>query len=115
MFEIKDAVTLDFMENLYNNNPQSVSDYLKPVDFGLDDILVIEIEKNEAELFQNGGFITPTQDSLWLADARQAESIPPRKGAGETIRRIYSNGKFIGIGILEKGLLKPKRIITTQG
>jgi len=112
-FEIKDAVGLDFLENLYNNSPADVQEYLHPADFGLDDILVLEINENNAKLFQNGGFVTPTQD--FVSDKSPTKSIPPRKGAGagEAIRRIYSNGKFIGIGVLENNVLKPKRIITT--
>ncbi|MCL2758389.1 MAG: tRNA pseudouridine(55) synthase TruB [Alphaproteobacteria bacterium] len=94
MFDIKDAVGLDFLENLYNNDPQSVSQHLKPVDFGLDDILVLEIGDNEAALFRNGGFVGTDGDGQ---------------------RRVYNNSEFIGIGEIVNGQLRPKRIITTQG
>ncbi|MCL1785634.1 MAG: tRNA pseudouridine(55) synthase TruB [Alphaproteobacteria bacterium] len=102
-FEIKDAAALDFLENLYNNacragaeakaEHQPVLEYLKPVDFGLDDILVLEIGDKDAELFKNGGFIDSNGDGL---------------------RRIYNNGGFIGIGEIINGQLRPKRIITSH-
>ena len=102
-FEIKDAVSLDFLENLYNNahhagdeskaGATGVREYLYPVDFGLDDILVTELNENDAKSFMNGGFI----------------QLP--NGNDKDMRRVYSEGKFIGIGKIENGLLKPKRVI----
>ncbi|MDR1697185.1 MAG: tRNA pseudouridine(55) synthase TruB [Rickettsiales bacterium] len=89
-FKIKDAVSLDFLENLYNNSPASVTEYLKPIDFGLDDILVLKLDDSYAELFSNGGFVATTGDGL---------------------RRVYSENKFIGIGRIDNGILKPQRII----
>ncbi len=88
-FSIKDSVRLDFMENLYNNGESSVSEYLKPIDFVLDDILVQSLDKTQSDLFIHGGFV-------------------PVKGDG--LRRVYSDN-FIGIGVIEDNLLKPKRII----
>jgi tRNA pseudouridine55 synthase len=93
MFEIKNAATLDFLENLYNNTPAEAQKHLRPVDFGLDDILVLEIDDKDANLFRNGGFIETNGDGL---------------------RRVYSGSEFIGMGIIENSLLKPKRIITSH-
>jgi len=109
-FAIKDAVSLDFLENLVHNAPVDAAKCLHPIDFGLDDILVLNLNSNDAKLFQNGGFITPTQDLL--SDKSPSKSIPPPKGAGKVLlRRTYSDGKFIGIGEIEDEILKPKRII----
>ncbi|MCL1902109.1 MAG: tRNA pseudouridine(55) synthase TruB [Alphaproteobacteria bacterium] len=89
-FYIKDAVSLDFLENLYNNAPQSVQDYLMPTDFGLDDILVAELNGYDAASFQNGGFI---------------------QSNGNGLRRVYNDSKLIGIGEIKDNLLRPLRII----
>ncbi len=93
-FEIKNAVPLDFLENLYNNDQRSVSGYLEPIDVKLGDIPVWNLDSNDAKLFQNGGFIgIGNQES------------------GIGLRRIYQDDKFIGIGEIESGVLKPKRVI----
>lgn len=96
-FDIKDAVKLDFLENLYNNNPSLVLEYLKPVDFGLDDILVARLDDNDAKLFQNGGFI-------YVCDMKHV-------ACDMNLRRVYSDSRCMGIGIVEDGLLKPKRVL----
>lgn len=90
-FHIKDAVTLDFLENLYNNGG-AIQDCLKSPDFGLDDIPVLYLDNKDSVLFQNGGFISVENTE------------------NKTVR-VYSNEKFIGIGMVENGILKPKRII----
>ena len=89
-FHIKDAVKLDFLENL-GNTAAVVSNYLKPLDFGLADIPVTKLETNDAALFSNGGFV-------------QTQSL-------DGFIRVYSENRFIGIGMVEQGVLKPKRII----
>jgi tRNA pseudouridine55 synthase len=88
-FDIKNAVRLDFLENLSNNHG-AFSDYLNAPDFGLDDIPVTKLEIKNATLFSNGGFI-------------------PMNGDG--LVRVYSNDLFVGIGEISDGVLKPKRII----
>ena len=92
-FDIKNAVALDFLENLYNNaGLDAIATHLQRIDLGLDDILVIDLNDAESELFKNGGFIpkfTENQESV----------------------RVYNNDEFIGIGIIKDNLLKPKRII----
>jgi tRNA pseudouridine55 synthase len=94
-FDIKNAVALDFLENLFNNGGRAaIEDYLRRVDFGLGDIPVQNLNKNDAKLFQNGGFI-------------------PGKNADGLIR-VYSDDKFIGMGRLDNGVLKPKRIINVD-
>ncbi|MCL2538403.1 MAG: tRNA pseudouridine(55) synthase TruB [Alphaproteobacteria bacterium] len=94
-FEIKDAVSLDFLENLYNNAPDSVAEHLHPVDFGLDDILVSELNEMCAKLFVNGGVIITKDDSIGL-------------------RRVYHNGQFIGIGMNDSYTLVPKRVVNNN-
>ena len=96
-FDIKDAVSLDFLENLYNNDPRSVAEYHRPTDFGLDDILVLEINDHNAISFKNGGFVqlTVNNERLTVND----------------LRRVYCDNKFIGIGSIENGILKPMRVI----
>jgi len=96
-FSIENTETLDFLENLYNNDPRSVAEYLKPIDFGLDDILVTELNENDAKVFKNGGFIQ-------LAISNEQLAI-------DNLRRVYSNERFIGIGEIENGMLKPRRVI----
>jgi tRNA pseudouridine55 synthase len=91
--DIKDAAALDFLENLYNNGGAAL-DNLKPLDFGLDDIPVAKLETIDSILFSNGGFV-------------------PAQGAG--IRRVYSEHGFVGIGTIERGLIKPKRLIRRPG
>ncbi|MCL2017171.1 MAG: tRNA pseudouridine(55) synthase TruB [Alphaproteobacteria bacterium] len=86
------AVPLDFLENLYNNDPAGVRKYLYPVDFGLDDILVAELKDDDAALFTNGGVIITKDDSVGF-------------------RRVYSGGRFIGIGMNDKYAMMPKRIV----
>ena len=99
-FSIKNAVALDFLENLYNNGGRAaIEDYLQPMDFGLGDIPVQSLSENDAKLFQNGGFIGGTGD----------------QGLGtDGLVRIYSNKKFLGIGIIESGILKPKRVLNNN-
>ncbi len=95
--DIKNAQTLDFMENLFNNDGLAgIGDYLQGVDFGLGDIPVCNLNNNDARLFQNGGFLTR---STFTED----KSV-----------RVYSDKEFIGIGIIENGVLKPKRIINVD-
>ncbi len=95
-FYIKDAVKLDFLENLYNNGG-ACQEYLQAVDFGLGDIPVWNLDETDANVFMHGGFITsckePKTSSLW----RVYQSKPYR---------------FLGIGINdEAGVLKPKRVL----
>ena len=55
-FTIKNAHTLDFLENLFNNG-DDVGGYLAPMDFGLGDIPVLNLDDNATKLYRNGGFI----------------------------------------------------------
>ena len=87
-FDIKNAVKLDFLENMFNNNG-AVEKYLMAPDFALGDIPVINLGIEDAKLYKNGGFIqTGGADGLW---------------------RVYSGETFIGIGRIENGLLCPIR------
>lgn len=89
-FDIKSAVKLDFLENLFNNSA-SIDENLMPVDFGLGDIPVLNLVDKDAEFYKNGGFITVA--------------------AGDGMYRVYNNDLFIGIGVVHGGNLRPKRTI----
>ena len=89
-FDIKSAVKLDFLENLFNNSA-SIDEKLMPVDFGLGDIPVLNLIDKDAEFYKNGGFITVA--------------------AGDGMYRVYNNDLFIGIGVVHGGNLRPKRTI----
>lgn len=88
IFNIKDSVGLDFLENLFNNDAD-FEQYLKPIDFGLGGIPASNLSEESARTYKNGGFV--------------------KAGATRGLRRVYSDGVFIGIGITQNGLLKPKR------
>ncbi len=89
-FEIKNAVKLDFLENLVNNGGR-IDEYLMQSDCALGDIPVINLNDKDTELYKNGGFI--------------------KRGESDGLYRVYSNKTFVGIGRIENGTLKPKRTI----
>lgn len=89
-FTLKNAVKLDFLENLVNNGGD-FRKYLNPVDFGLGDIPVLNLDDKSATLYRNGGFI--------------------ETGGTDGLRRVYSGDAFIGIGAVVAGVLRPKRTI----
>ena len=89
-FDIKSAVKLDFLENLFNNSA-SIDEKLMPVDFGLGDIPVLNLIYKDAEFYKNGGFVkTDAMNGLY---------------------RVYIENNFIGIGTVADGVLHPKRTI----
>lgn len=89
-FSIKNAVKLDFLENLVNNS-LDISEYLMAPDCALGDIPVINLNDENANLYRNGGFIkTDETDGL---------------------KRVYCGKKFVGIGRVCDGLLRPQRNI----
>lgn len=90
VFELKNAVTLDFLENLFNNDG-GTGKYLMPVDLGLGDIPVLNLGEKTCHLYKNGGFI-----DMVVASGTY---------------RVYSGGKFVGIGTVESNVLRPKRTI----
>jgi len=89
-FDIKNAVTLDFLEKLVNNGTD-VKDFLESPDHGLGDIPVVCLDDKSADLYKNGGFI--------------------QTGGTNGLRRVYSGDVFIGIGAVVAGVLRPKRTI----
>ena len=89
-FGIKDAVQLDFLENLFNNSAD-FKEILKPTDYGLGDIPVQNLDDKQTVLYKNGGFI--------------------ETGAQDGYSRVYSGSEFVGIGIVTDGVLRPKRTI----
>ena len=89
-FDIKNAVKLDFLENLVNNSG-CIDKYLMQPDCALGDIPVISLNDKDTNFYKNGGFIdTDEKDGLY---------------------RVYSNKIFIGIGHIKNGKLHPKRTI----
>ena len=89
-FDIKNAHTLDFLENLVNNSA-GLGKYLMPVDSGLGDIPVWNLNNGDTELYVHGGFVKAVHDDGFV--------------------RVYNNNRFIGIGTIRDGILKPKRTI----
>ena len=89
-FDIKNAVKLDFLENLVNNG-DDIRKYLMPTDFGLGDIPVLKLDDGAAGLFANGGFV--------------------ECGGADGMRRVYAGERFIGMGCVTAGVVKPRRII----
>ena len=89
-FTIKNAVKLDFLENLVNNGGD-FKKYLEPIDSGLGDIPVVNLDGTAANFYKNGGFVAT--------------------GGANGLRRVYSGDKFIGIGMVMDGKLRPKRTI----
>lgn len=88
--DIKNAHTLDFLENLVNNGGD-IKQYLMPTDLGLGDIPVINLDDKQTELYVHGGFISVAQ--------------------GGGLVRVYNDNKFIGIGAVHDNELRPKRTI----
>ena len=89
-FEIKNAVKLDFLENLVNNG-KAPDKYLLAPDCALGDIPVINLNDKDAELYKNGGFIKTDEKGGFV--------------------RIYHDKEFIGMGRIENGLIHPKRTL----
>ena len=89
-FTLKNAVGLDFLEKLVNNGGD-VGQYLAPIDSGLGGIPVLNLNDKETKLYKNGGFINVSGTNGYV--------------------RVYSDEKFIGIGIISDGVLRPKRTI----
>ena len=89
-FLIKNAVKLDFLENLVNNNGAKEEYFMAP-DCALGDIPVINLGNEDAKLYKNGGFIKTDETN--------------------GLRRVYCGKKFIGIGRIENGLIHPKRTL----
>lgn len=89
-FTIKNAVKLDFLENLVNNGGD-FKKFLEPIDSGLGDIPVANLDGTAAMIYKNGGFVATVGAS--------------------GLRRVYSGDMFIGIGMVVDGILRPKRTI----
>jgi tRNA pseudouridine55 synthase len=89
-FDIKDAVKLDFLEKVFNNSG-NLGENLKPVDFGLGDIPVLNLPDKDADFYKNGGFI--------------------ETGVACGLYRVYAGDVFIGIGAVDGGVLRPKRTL----
>ena len=89
-FTIKNAVKLDFLENLVNNGGD-FKKYLEPIDSGLGDIPVVNLDGTAANFYKNGGFVATAGAS--------------------GLRRVYSDDVFIGIGTVVDRILHPKRTI----
>ena len=89
-FTLKNSQTLDFLKNLFNNG-YDVGVFLAPVDLGLGDIPVLNLDNKTANFYKNGGFV--------------------KVDSADGYRRVYSDNTFIGIGMVSDGVLRPKRTI----
>ena len=89
-FDIKNAVKLDFLENLVNNGGR-IEEYLMQSDCALGDIPVINLNKEATKFYKNGGFV--------------------ETGESDGLYRVYCDKTFVGIGRVENKMLKPKRTI----
>ena len=89
-FGLKNAVKLDFLENLFNNGGD-FKKYLESPDSGLGDIPVSNLTDQDAKFYRNGGFV--------------------RTGGPDGLTRVYCDKTFIGIGMITDGDLRPKRTI----
>lgn len=87
-FSIKNATKLDFLENIVNNGG-AIDEYLMAPDCALGDIPVINLDKNQAAFYKNGGFIKTDKD--------------------DGLKRVYCDKDFIGIGRVGKNLLCPRK------
>ncbi len=87
-FLIKNAVKLDFLENLFNNKG-NIKEYLMASDCALGDIPVINLNSEDTKLYKNGGFIKTNES--------------------DGLRRVYSDKIFVGLGRISGGLLRPQR------
>ena len=73
------------------NNGGDFKKYLEPIDSGLGDIPVMNLDGTAAMFYKNGGFVAT--------------------GGADGLRRVYSDDVFIGIGTVTDGKLRPKRTI----
>lgn len=89
-FDIKNAVTLDFLENMFNNG-DDIRKYLMPTDYGLGDIPVLGLDDGAAVRYRNGNPVNIT--------------------AANGLKRVYAGDEFVGIGAVENSILWPKRTI----
>jgi len=89
-FDIKNAVTLDFLENLVNNGGD-IEKYLMPLDSGLGDIPVLNLGDKDIGLYKHGGFIETTMPN--------------------GLFRVYNGTEFVGIGVVQDKQLRPRRTI----
>lgn len=89
-FDIKNAHTLDFLENMFNNGGD-IEQYLMSSDCTLGDIPVINLDDKETMFYKNGGFI--------------------KTDANDGLTRVYCGKDFVGMGTVYDGKLHPKRTI----
>lgn len=92
-FDIEKSHRLDFYEKIFNNSGD-LSEYLYPLDFGLGDIPVLNLNLEDSLIFKNGGFL----EGLDFPDS---------------LFRVYTGDHFVGIGSITSGVLKPKRVLKT--
>lgn len=89
-FTLKNAVKLDFLENVVNNGGD-IKEFLMNTDSVLGDIPVMNLDDKSGALYVHGGFINVAADN--------------------GLYRVYSGKKFIGIGMVDGDVLRPKRTI----
>ena len=93
IFDIKNAVKLDFLESLVNNGGD-IRQYLMSADYGLADIPVLVLPGAAAERYAIGASVKTEQSTV-------------QNG----VVRVHRDGEFIGLGTVRDGVLMPKRIL----
>ncbi|MDR2685373.1 MAG: tRNA pseudouridine(55) synthase TruB [Rickettsiales bacterium] len=93
-FSVENAITLEKLQSLVDNQDESVGNTLLPMDFVLGGIPVVNLNSDSAMRFRNGGFVK--------IDVGNFE---------QSLFRVYYNNAFIGIGEFIDELLRPKKVI----
>ncbi len=89
-FDLKNAVTLDFLENMVKMYGD-INEFLMPIDLGLGGIPVLNLDDKDTELYRHGGFIKTTEP--------------------DGLVRVYNDDTLVGIGFVQDKQLRPKRTI----
>ncbi len=100
-FNLENAITLDKLEKIMQNNGQSLdvrkfdSDILLPVSFGLNDILALDMTEEQNQKLRNGQWVKPVG----------FENL--KSGS---LYKLISNSKLSAVIKLEDGFLKTVRV-----
>lgn len=97
-FNLTEAHTLEQLDTLYANSPESLDKLLLPVDAGLSEMPVIRLSEDKAHYFLHGQPVGPVAN----------------EEAG--LVRVYEQtSKFLGIAeVLSDGSIAPKRLIAAN-
>lgn len=93
-FAEKDTISLEKLEEIGHNAPPF--DFIKPIDAALDDILVLQIEANDARAIQQGQRITA-----------------PSAALAEGTFALYCEDRLIAFAEHQQGSIRAKRVFNT--